>query len=113
MTNKGPASTSETLFSKHFSSLEEPRRVGRGNFKYPLEEILFLVLSSSICGLFEWELMVCFGKSEIKWLRKFYPYENGIPSHDVLNDVFNRLNYKEFNKCFISWVNSIADISEG
>lgn len=113
MTNSGPDSRSETLFTKHFSSLPEPRRTDRGNFKYPLEEILFLVLSSTICGYFEWKLMVSFGKNKLEWLRKFYPYQNGIPSHDVLNDVFNRLNHKEFNKCFISWVNSIADLSQG
>ena len=113
MTNNGPDSTSETLFTKHFSTLPEPRRTDRGNFQYPLEEILFLALASTICGYFEWKLMVTFGKNKLEWLRKFYPYKNGIPSHDVLNKVFNRLNYKEFNKCFTAWVNDIADLSEG
>jgi predicted transposase YbfD/YdcC len=113
MTNSGPTSLSETLFSKHFSAFKEPRRIEKGNFQYPLEEILFLALACSVCGIFEWKLMVTFGNSKIEWLRKFYPYKNGIPSHDVLNRVFNRLVFKEFNECFISWVNSIADISEG
>ena len=41
---------------------------------------------------------------------KNFPYANGTPSHDVINRVFNNLNTKQFNICFINWVNSIADL---
>jgi predicted transposase YbfD/YdcC len=108
-----PNTKQQTLFSLHFSALEEPRRTDKGNLKYPLEEILLLVLSATISGIFEWDLMVDFGKSKIEWLRKFYPYKHGIPSHDVLNRVFNRLNHKQFEACFMSWVESIANLSPG
>ena len=94
--------------------MKEPRRTTKGNFKYPLQEILFLAISSTISGWHqEWEDIVYFGKNNLTWLRKFYPFENGIPSHDVLNRLFNRLDTKEFNKCFMKWVNSIATASNG
>jgi predicted transposase YbfD/YdcC len=114
MTTNGPETPSNSLFTQYFSTLKEPRRTTNGNFQYPLEEILFLTISSIISGWFEdWDDISYFGKTHLAWLRKFYPFANGVPSHDVLNRLFNRLNTKEFNTCFIKWVDSIAIQSEG
>jgi predicted transposase YbfD/YdcC len=114
MTTSGPAILSQSLFTQYFSTLKEPRRITKGNFLYPLDEILFLTISSIISGWYEqWGDISFFGKNNLVWLRKFYPFENGVPSHDVLNRLFNRLNTKEFNACFIEWVDSIASKSEG
>jgi len=114
MTTTGPNSEQKTLFTTHFSELKEPRRITKGNFKYPLEEILFLTISSIISGWFEdWDSIAYFGEKNLDWLRKFYPYEEGVPSHDVLNKLFNRLDINEFNACFINWINAIAVKSEG
>ncbi len=109
MTTSGPRLSSQSLFTQHFKTLKEPRRTTKGNFKYPLDEILFLTISSIISGWFEeWEDIIYFGENNLTWLQKFYPFKNGIPSHDVLNRLFNRLNTKEFNTCFMKWVNSIS-----
>jgi predicted transposase YbfD/YdcC len=113
MTNSGPDQSLDSLFTKHFTTLKDPRRNTKGNFKYPLDEILFLTISAVLCEYNEWDDIVFFAESKIDWLRKFFPYKEGIPSHDVLNRVFNRLETKEFNDCFIKWVNSIADLSQG
>lgn len=113
MTNQGPGSNTSTLFIKHFNPLQDPRRTGKGNFSYPLVEILFLTISSIICGWNEWKEVVYFSKQNIDWLRKFYPYKNGIPSHDTLEHAFKHLDTKEFNKCFINWIASISKESSG
>jgi hypothetical protein len=114
MTTSGPGTLSQSLFIQHFTTLKEPRRTKKGNFQYPLEEILFLTISSIISGWYEeWEDIVFFGENKLTWLQKFYPYKNGIPSHDVLNKLFNRLDTKEFNLCFMKWVDSIASKSDG
>lgn len=114
MTTNGPGAPSESLFTQYFSTLKEPRRTTKGNFQYPLDEILFLTISSIISGWYEeWEDISFFGENNLVWLQKFYPFENGIPSHDVLNKLFNRLNTKEFNSCFMKWVDSIALKSDG
>jgi predicted transposase YbfD/YdcC len=114
MTTSGPGTLSQSLFTQYFSTLKEPRRTTKGNFQYPLDEILFLTISSIISGWYEeWEDIVFFGENKLAWLQKFYPYENGIPSHDVLNKLFNRLNTKEFNLCFMKWVDSIASKTDG
>ena len=114
MTTNGPKTTSDSLFTQYFSTLKEPRRTTKGNFQYPLEEILFLTISSIISGWFEdWDDIIYFGENNLEWLQKFYPFKNGIPSHDVLNRLFNRLGTKEFNLCFMKWVDSIATKTDG
>ena len=113
MTTLGPGTPQTTLFTDHFKALKDHRRTTKGNFQYPLNEVLFLTISALICGWDDWDDMIYFGETKIEWLRKFYPYKNGIPSHDVLNRFYNRLDTKGFNKCFIGWVGSIAKHYDG
>lgn len=100
-------------FSKSFSTLKDPRRIKRGNFLYPLDEILFLTISAVVSGCHSWDEIEYFGEQKTDWLRKFFPFKNGIPSHDVINRVFNSLDNTVFNHCFIDWVNSISILTAG
>ena len=99
------------LFIKHFANMNDPRRTTKGNYYYPLNEILFLVISSVISGSDGWTSIELFGKTKIEWLRQFFPYKYGIPSHDILGGLFARLNSKEFTKCFTDWVDAVADLT--
>lgn len=92
------------VFSKFFSALDDPRRTHKGNFLYPFEEILFLTISAIVSDAKSWEQIRVFAEDQLEWLRKFYPYENGIPSADVLERLFARLDTDAFNECFIAWV---------
>jgi len=47
------------------------------------------------------------------WLRKFFPYENGLPSHDTVGRVFSLLNPQKFQECFLTWVKYISSITDG
>ena len=101
-----------SLFIKHFEDMNDPRRISKGNYYYPLKEILFLVISAVISGANGWTSVELFGKAKLEWLQQFFRYEKGIPSHDVLGELFARLNSKEFTKCFSNWVNSVADLTK-
>lgn len=100
-------------FTKHFNSLEDPRRTEKGHYYYSLNEILFLTISAVISGADNWTTIHAFGESKIKWLRKFFPYKKGVPSHDVLGNLFARLDHKEFAKCFTNWINTLSDFTKG
>ena len=101
------------LYIRHFKEMTDPRRINKGNYFYPLDEILFLVISAVISGADGWTSIEVFGKAKLSWLREFFPYERGIPSHDILGKLFARLSSKEFTTCFTSWVNSISDLTNG
>jgi predicted transposase YbfD/YdcC len=95
----------------HFGDLPDPRV--RGRTDYPLIEIVFLCISAIISGFDGWEAIEDFGHGKLSWLRKFLPYENGIPRHDTVARVMSCLSSKALQSCFISWVQSIAEITEG
>ncbi len=101
------------IFSKYFETLKDPRRTNKGNFFYPLQEILFLAMSAVISGADNWTMVHEFGNSKLSWLRKFYAYKNGIPSHDVIGKLFANLDHKLFSESFTDWINSISNYTEG
>jgi predicted transposase YbfD/YdcC len=101
------------VFSSFFSELKDPRRTSKGNHLYPLEEILFLTIAAVVSGADSWTSISLFGRAKVNWLRKFYLFENGIPSHDVLGKVFASLDADAFSKCFILWIESISRITSG
>jgi len=95
----------------YFAGLKD-FRVERTKY-YPLPEIIFLILSAVISGAENWEEIADFGEDKQDWLRKYYPYVNGTPSHDTLNRVMSGINHEHFNECFINWVSSISELPLG
>lgn len=112
MPNKNNRNPTNALFINSFSRMNDPRRTNKGNHKYPLNEILLLVISAVISGADGWTSIETFGKTKLAWLQQFFPYNEGIPSDDVLGKLFARLRAKEFTDCFTQWVNSISDLNE-
>ena len=95
----------------HFGTLPDPRVQGRTD--YPLIEIVFLCISAIVSGFDGWEAIEDFGHGKLDWLRKFLPYTNGIPRHDTIARVMSCLSPSALQSSFVSWVQSIAKITEG
>jgi predicted transposase YbfD/YdcC len=74
------------------------KRRKSGNFRHPLPEILFVIFSAALCGFEDWEMIEYYGKSQLEWLRLYYPYKNGCPSHDTMERLFATIEPKEFEK---------------
>lgn len=111
VTSKNPQQ--RALFTNFFLPLKDPRRTDRGNIQHILSDMIFLVISAVISGAIDWTHIEIFGKNQINWLRKYAAFKNGIPSHDILGGVFSSIDSKQFTECFINWISSIAEISEG
>jgi len=101
------------LFIKSFSSLKDIRRVTKGNLRYPLIEMVFLVISAVVSNSNDWTSIATFGESQLEWLRKFFPYKDGTPSHDTLGTVFSMIDHKQFSDCFVEWVSAVVNICNG
>ncbi len=102
-----------TYLDKCIAKLKDPRRVTKGNFQYPLNEIFFLVISAVISGTEDWKGIDLFGKAKLDWLRQSLPYVNGTPSNHVLGKLFARIDEESFRKVFIEWINSISETTMG
>jgi predicted transposase YbfD/YdcC len=49
------------------------------------------------------------GRERQDFLRRFLPYERGIPSHDTLCDVIAAIDPELFKTCFMAWVGELRD----
>jgi predicted transposase YbfD/YdcC len=91
----------------HFAALKDPRQQWRVIYKLP--EILLLVLCATLSGMEGFDEIRLWGEHRLDFLRRFYPYEDGIPSHDTLNDVMNAIDPELFKACFMAWVEGLTD----
>lgn len=96
------------LFQAEFGEMADPRRSGQ--VLYPLEEILFLVLSGVISDCNSWDEIEDFGQDQLDWLRSYYPYKRGIPRHDTLNRVISLLDPQVMSAHFSRWISSWVDL---
>lgn len=92
---------------KHFEKITDPR-INRGK-NHPLLEMVFLTLCATICDANSWMDVERYGNTKLEWLRGFFPFDRGIPSHDTLGRVFSHLDSVEFYAALQSWVNDIVD----
>jgi Transposase len=76
---------------------------------YPLPEILLLVLCATLCGMEDFVEIRLWGEQRLDFLRRFLPFDRGLPSHDTLNDVLNALDPELFKTCFVEWVAALRD----
>ncbi len=92
--------------TKHFASLPDPR-IDRTKL-HQLQDILVIAICAIICGADDWVAVEAWGNAKHTWLEEFLDLPNGIPSHDTFGRVFARIDPKQFQKCFLSWIHAIA-----
>src|SRR6266568_4948332 len=66
-----------------------------------------------ICGAEGWVEIEEFGKAKETWFQSWLALPNGIPSHDTFGRVFARLDPKQFEACFLQWVQSVSEEIKG
>lgn len=94
----------------HFTGLTEPRS---GKVTHPLLNIVTIAVCGVICGADDFVAIAEFGRSKQKWLAKFLDLTNGIPSHDRFNQVLAAIRPAEFEKCLLSWISALHEITAG
>jgi predicted transposase YbfD/YdcC len=96
---------------EHFSSITDPR-IDRCKL-HKLIDILVIATCATICGAETWEEFELFGESKKDWFKKFLQLPNGIPSHDTFRRVIARLDPRQFQQCFLEWVRSAYELTQG
>lgn len=93
-----------------FSDLTDPRR---REVTYPLINIVTIALCAVICGADDFVSIAEFGRKKQKWLAGFLDLAAGIPSHDRFNAVLGALRPAEFEKCLLTWITALHEITGG
>ena len=94
-----------------FSELEDPR-IDRTK-RHSLTDIITIAICAVVCGADSWVDVELFGNSRKEWLSGFLELPNAIPSHDTFGRVFSMLDAERFQSCFVQWVRSVSEITEG
>ena len=94
-----------------FSELKDPR-IDRTK-RHSLIDIITITIWAVAPGADSWVDVELFGKSKKEWLSGFLELPNGIPSHDTFGRVFSMLDAEAFQSCFVKWVKSVSEVTQG
>ncbi len=95
---------------EHFATLTDPRR--RPPI-YPLINVVTIALCAVICGADDFVSIAKWGVVKKEWLARFLDLSAGIPSHDRFNAIFAALKPAEFEKCLLSWIATLHEVTAG
>jgi len=106
MMSVGPS----TSIIEHFTDLTDPRR--RAGI-YPIINFLVIGVCAVLCGADDFVAMAEFGRAKKKFLEQFLDLSAGIPSHDRFNAIFAAIKSAEFEKCLLSWITALHQVTAG
>ena len=95
---------------EYFADVTDPRR-RQGT--YPLINFLVIAVCAVICGADDFVAIAEFGRAKRKFLETFLDLSAGIPSHDRFNAIFRAIKPAEFEKCLLSWITALHEITDG
>ena len=98
---------------EHFAEVEDPR--DQRYIWHDLSEMIVITICAAISGADTWVAVEAFGQAKKDWLKERLKMKlsNGIPSHDTFGTVFGAIPAKSFQVCFVKWVKTVAQISQG
>jgi predicted transposase YbfD/YdcC len=96
---------------EHFSGITDPR-IDRTK-RHKLIDILVIAICATICGADGWEEFELFGQAKQGWFKSFLELPHGIPSDDTFRRVFGRIAPSQFRHCFLEWVRSVSELTQG
>ena len=104
--------TNKANFVKCFMELEIELSDIRQDAKllYPLNEILFLTIAAVLSCAESWRQIYDYGVEKIDFLRKYFPYEHGIPSKSTICSVLGLISTNKFETWFMEWAGNLIDI---
>jgi predicted transposase YbfD/YdcC len=94
-----------SILIEHLSRIDDPRDVRR--IAHPLAEILLLVVCGTMADCDDYDHIAAWGEAHIAFLRRFLPYEHGVPCGRWLTILMNRINPALFQAAFTAWVRAV------
>lgn len=94
-----------------FSEIRD-HRVNRKKL-HKLVDILVISICAVLCKSEGWEDIEDFGNERHEWLKTFLELPNGIPSHDTIRRVFEKIDTKHFQECMMNWTSNFFGAIKG
>lgn len=97
--------TPKNAFWNYFEDLDDPRCSGR-NFTYSLKDIISLAVLGICCEQRSFLSIAEFLEMQWRWFQPHFPDCPSAPSRHTFSRVFEGLDSKHFESCFIAWTES-------
>ena len=95
---------------EHFKDLTDPRsREGT----YPLINFVVMALCAVVSGADDFVSIAKWANTKKEWLATFLDTSAGVPSHDRFNAILGAIKPPEFEKCLLSWMTALYEITDG
>jgi predicted transposase YbfD/YdcC len=95
---------------RFFELLPDPRAA---NVRHRLIDLLVITLCGMICGADGWSELEDFAEAKEPWFATFLDLKHGVPSADTFRRVISRLDPEEMERCFMNWMSSVVETSQG
>lgn len=95
---------------RYFEAVQDPRHHNR---LHRLMDIILIAICAVVSGADTYEQIGNFAKKRKSWLSKFLELPRGIPSHDTIGRVFERIDPQEFQSSFKLWIASVTEETGG
>lgn len=85
--------------------IEDPR-IDRTK-KHKLSDIIVLSIYGLLCGAEGFDDIEFIARARFDEIKQYVELENGVPHHDTMRRVFERINPKSLIKALTTWINSL------
>ncbi len=102
--------TKSIRIEDHFAELTDPRRRA---VTYPLINVVVIAICAVICGADDFVAIAKFARMKRPWIERFLDLSAGIPSHDRFNAILAAIKPAEFQKCLLSWITALHEVTGG
>jgi predicted transposase YbfD/YdcC len=93
------------------SEMKDPRVLGRT--QHSMVDILVLSLCGVLSGSESWQEIVDHAEDREEWLRGFLELRNGIPSHDTIERLFQRMWPEELHRLLVGLSGALHETFSG
>jgi predicted transposase YbfD/YdcC len=94
-----------------FADLEDPRQAHK--VRHNLQDVIVLAILAVMSNAQSWTDIEQFGKAKEAWLKQYLTLENGIPSHDTIQRVFQVVQAEALMARFMAWSQGVMANTEG
>lgn len=88
---------------EHLSVVEDTR--SDINQKHNLIDVMFLVISAIASGCEGWQDIEFYGEEKLDWLRKYRPFEHGIPRRHTIARILRSVVAESLLEALALWIN--------
>lgn len=103
-------SSSAASIQQHFADLTDPRT---RKVTYPLVNVVTMSLCAVLGGADDFVAIADWAEDKKEWLSQFLDMSSGVPSHDRFNAILGAIKPAEFEKCLLSWITALHEVTDG